>query len=152
MPEEKKKRYSVRVDDNITYYDTAFEAIAAAEELRRSGGKRKDGGDMSLDVYLTALRRIIVCQLNITNNLVRMADEAGIGGHLWEPDKIGIHKASQLIGPLERGLSRMKADPERYKRFNPPNGWGSYERLLEFVEAYLQACRANPDADVKACN
>lgn len=85
---------------------------------------------------------------NITHNLNTMADEAGIYKHLWRPDEIGITKAEQLIEPLSIGLALLKSDPERFKKFNPKNGWGTYEGLVGFVESYLTACELYPTAEV----
>ena len=105
---------------------------------------------MSLDISLSALRNTCVYDANITHNLGKMAEEAGIYQHLWRPGEIGIHKAEQLIEPLERGLSFLQSDPERFRQFDAPNGWGRYENLVTFVQNYLTACRENPDADVSA--
>lgn len=85
---------------------------------------------------------------NITHNLNGMAGEAGIYQHLWRPDEIGITKAQELIEPFRIGLVLLKTDPDRFKIFNAPNGWGIYENFVLFVEKYLQACIDNPDADV----
>jgi hypothetical protein len=104
---------------------------------------------MSLDVYLSAVRPTEVYWRNITHNLVPMADKAGIYKHLWRPDEIGITKAGQLVEPLADGLAKLSNDPERFKKLNPENGWGSYEGLVAFVTEYLAACVANPDADVR---
>jgi hypothetical protein len=87
---------------------------------------------------------------NITHNLNRMADEAGIYDCLWRPDEHGITKAGQMIEPLAAGIDKLKAEPERFKAFNPKNGWGNYDLLLEFAEAALEAARKHPDADVRA--
>ena len=103
---------------------------------------------MSLDVYLTAVRPTFVYERNVTHNLNRMADAAGIYEHLWRPDEIGVTKAVQLIEPLRAGLSKLLADPDNFRTFNPVNGWGDYEGLVDFVREYLSACEANPDADV----
>jgi hypothetical protein len=54
-----------------------------------------------------------------------------------------------LIEPLRQGLHNLKSEPERYKKFNPENGWGSYDGLVKFVENYLNACYEYPDADVE---
>jgi hypothetical protein len=78
-----------------------------------------------------------------------MADEAGIGSHLWEPDHLGITQATQLIGPLEAGLDALRSDPTRFRVHNPENGWGDYEGLKRFVESYLAACRKFPTAEVR---
>lgn len=91
-----------------------------------------------------------VYSANITHNLGKMADEAGIYEYLWRPDEVGITKASQLIDPLSIGLSTLKSYPERFKKYNPENGWGNYEGLVGFVESYLEACKQFPDADVNA--
>lgn len=103
---------------------------------------------MSLDVYLTAVRPTKVYSANITHNLGRMADEAGIYRHLWRPEEIGITTAGQLIEPLSVGLELLKSDPSRFKAYNSPNGWGLYEHLVPFVEQYLEACKENPDAEI----
>lgn len=103
---------------------------------------------MSLDVTLTATRKTQVYWRNITHNLGRMADEAGIYRHLWRPEEINITTAGQLIDPLTVGLELLKSDPKRFKAFNAPNGWGTYENFVPFVEDYLEACRENPDAEV----
>lgn len=80
--------------------------------------------------------------------IVKMAKEAGIYFHLWRPEEIGITKAAQLIGPLQSALAAMKADPKRFEAHNSPNGWGLYENFVPFVEQYLAACEACPNADV----
>jgi hypothetical protein len=103
---------------------------------------------MSLDVSLLERRPVEVYSANITHNLGGMAKEAGIYMHLWRPDELGITKAHQLIEPLRKGLDVLKAEPDRFKALNPPNGWGSYDGLVRFVEDYLAACVAKPEATV----
>jgi len=105
---------------------------------------------MSLDVWLTAARPTTVYASNITHNLGRMAEEAGIYQHLWRPEEIGVTTAGELIEPLERGLAALKAEPDRFRAFDAPNGWGRYEHFVPFVAQYLDACRENPDATVNA--
>ncbi len=104
---------------------------------------------MSLDVYLTAIRPTEVHWSNITHNLGPMAAEAGVYMHLWRPEEIGITKAAQLIEPLRAAVALMKSDPPRFEKHNASNGWGLYKHFLPWVETYLAACEANPDADVR---
>lgn len=85
---------------------------------------------------------------NITHNLGQMADAANLYAPCWRPDEIGVTKASQLIEPLKSGLVKLKADPAYFQTFNPSNGWGDYEGLVDFVESYLVACEKYPNADV----
>lgn len=87
---------------------------------------------------------------NITHNLTRMADAAGIYKHLWRPEEIGITKASQLIEPLRIGLELLQSDRKVFEIFNPENGWGSYDGLVKFVSNYLEACESYPEAEVYA--
>jgi hypothetical protein len=121
---------------------------------------------MSLDVYLEGKPELVECvcpecqnkhtkehtpcfySANITHNLNTMADKAGIYKQLWRPDEIRVTKASELIIPLTEGLKKLKASPDKYKKFNPDNGWGDYEGLVEFVKNYLEACTQYPDANV----
>lgn len=86
---------------------------------------------------------------NITHNLARMAEAAGIYRCLWEPDENGIGVARQMIGCLEDGLAQLRAEPERFKPFNPENGWGDYDGLVRFADSVLAACREHPAAKVR---
>lgn len=117
---------------------------------------------MSLDVYLTRKKWIsydagktlteedeTVYDANITHNLGKMADEAGIYEALWRPDEIGKSKASEIVELLEKGLADLKKRPEHFEKFNSPNGWGMYEHFVHFVEKYLEACKQYPDAIIE---
>lgn len=86
---------------------------------------------------------------NITHNLNRMAEAAGIYEPLWRPEEIGITKASQLIEPLTKGLELLKANPQKFEAYNAPNGWGLYTHFVPWVEAYLKACIEHPDSNVR---
>ena len=97
-------------------------------------------GDASDDVFHS----------NITHNLNRMAQEADICDALWRPDENGLTVADQLITPLRVGLDLLRSDPERFKRLNPANGWGTYELLVDFVAEYVGACERFPTAKVSA--
>lgn len=104
---------------------------------------------MSLDVSLVAVRPTEVFWRNITHNLNKMAMEAGIYEVLWRPEEINVDVAEQLIPLLEAGLDNLVSNPDKFRQFNPSNGWGNYDNLVEFVSAYLQACKDNPDAKVE---
>ena len=123
---------------------------------------------MSLDVYLQGEERTVPCycgdcglahervtaptfySANITHNLNKMADEAGIYQHLWRPEELGIQTAKELIEPLTKGLAELVARPEHYSQWDAPNGWGLHEHLVRFVREYLAACHEYPDARVRA--
>jgi hypothetical protein len=106
---------------------------------------------------------------NITHNLGEMANNAGIYEALWRPhrlkdgynisendhegelefEKKQTTKVSEIIELLEKGLIKLKARPEHFKKFNSPNGWGLYKHFVPFVEKYLNACKKYPDAIIE---
>ena len=79
-----------------------------------------------------------------------MAEAAGLYEVLWRPEEIGITSASKMIPLLEKGIKKLESDPEKYKAFNPPNGWGNYENLVSFCKSALHWCREYPDAVIEA--
>lgn len=111
---------------------------------------------------------IIYCN-SITHNLTDMAEEAGIYEALWRPYRLksnyniseddyekqhefednNVVQAKELIDILNTGLNKLLEDPNKYKKFNPDNGWGSYEGLVEFLINYLEACHNYPESVVK---
>ena len=112
---------------------------------------------MSLDVYLyinvdiggEEKEQIELFSANITHNLGRMADVVGIYKHLWRPEEIGIEQAKDLINALRIGLNRLKEKPKQYKKYDDPNGWGTYSVFVNFVERYLKACKRYPKAMIE---
>jgi len=86
---------------------------------------------------------------NCTHNLGKMARSADIYTELWHPDEGGYEYAGDIVAALEEGLRDMKARPKVYKVDNPPNGWGTYDGFIEFVEGVLAACKRNPDALIR---
>ena len=116
----------------------------------------KDGGN-KIEVY----------NANITHNLNKMADKAGIYKALWRPfqlhkdfkpsftdeekddfEEYAIVRAKEISGIIEKGLEDMKKRPDYYKQFDSPNGWGLYIHFVPFIEKYLKALKENPDAIV----
>lgn len=87
---------------------------------------------------------------NITHNLGKMAEAAGIYKCCWRPEEIGIIHASQLIELLTNGIELLEAEPNKFKRFDSPNGWGLYEHFVPWVREYLEACKKYPDSFVNA--
>lgn len=137
---------------------------------------------MSLDVYLKRRRWIsydcgktytedneTVYDANITHNLGKMADMAGLYEALWRPHRLkpgynipesdndaeyyfeqqDITYAKDIIKIVERGLNKLKKSPSKYKKFNASNGWGTYDGLVKFTEGYLNALKEYPDAIIR---
>ena len=119
---------------------------------------------MSLDFYLEGEPRQHICPecghpgtktdqvfwRNITHNLGKMADAAGIYDVLWHPNDKGQVRAKDIVPALKAGLSDLLNRPGHFQQFDAKNGWGLYEHFVPFVQAVLAACEANPDALVRA--
>ena len=111
---------------------------------------------MSLDVYLTKIMPTEVYSSNITHNLGKMANAVKLSTGetlyqiLWRPDECTppYTKAEEIAELLDEGFNILLSDPEEYKKYNPENGWGSYDGLVEFVYRYRNACWDDPDADI----
>lgn len=58
-------------------------------------------------------------------------------------------QAFEIIPYLKNGIENLKENPEYFKKFNPSNGWGSYEGLLKFAEEYLKASETFPNAIIE---
>lgn len=106
---------------------------------------------------------------NITHNLGKMANEAGLYEALWRPyqlkegynipeddyqaeykyEEANPVQAHEIIPIIEKGLEDMKARPKHYEAFNSPNGWGMYEHFVPFIEKYLEALKKYPEAFVE---
>ena len=112
---------------------------------------------MSLDIDLVVTKPTTVYTDNITHNLGRMASEVkvGIGGCLslydimWRPEEHNITHARQIADLLDEAFNILLSDPEKYRKYNPENGWGSYDGLVDFVYKYRNACWDNPDAELR---
>ena len=110
---------------------------------------------MSLDVYLMVTKPVEAYSGNITHNLTQMAEHVVLSNKmtlyqvLWRPDENGLLHARDISELLDEAWNILLADPEKFRAFNPSNGWGSYDTLCEFVYRYRNACWDNPDADVR---
>lgn len=104
---------------------------------------------MSLDVHLEDDNGKDLYERNITHNLNKMAEAAGVYQCLWRPEEIGITQAHQLIEPISRGIAFLAFYRPVCDTYAPSNGWGSWERLYDFCCDYLKACSLNPTATIR---
>ena len=91
----------------------------------------------------------VVFESNITHNLGQMAKNAFLYYPLWRPDEKGWKKAKDITRYLEKGLIKLKSNPDKFRKFNPDNNWGRYEDLVAFVENYLEACKKYPESKIE---
>lgn len=97
----------------------------------------------------TSSESVGLSSFNITNNLTEMAEKCGAYQAVWNPEELGISTAAQITEYLVEAIAKLKDDPEYYKQFNPSNGWGDYEGLLETLENYYEACCRYPSARIR---
>lgn len=111
------------------------------------------GADIRLKTYETDE----VWTGNITHNLTEMAEHvSGKEGHtlytiLWHPEMIftaGKILSADIIPYLESTIMVLIKDRETLKKYNPENGWGTYEQLLKFTIEFYQNCLENEYAEV----
>src|SRR5215472_3718427 len=80
---------------------------------------------------------------NFTSNCAPMWCAAGI-----DFAAISGSTAGMVAPDLERAIEALKADPERFRKMDAPNGWGTYDQLLPALEELLASWRAHPKATV----
>jgi hypothetical protein len=83
---------------------------------------------------------------NLTYNLNRMLHAAGFYG--WK--SIKDEHAGEVGRHLRDVHNRLIADSDRFRAYNPSNGWGSYEDAVAVIGGLASACEAHPDAMVRA--
>jgi hypothetical protein len=110
---------------------------------------------MSLDVDLMVIQPVSVFSLNITHNLGKMASKVILSTGqtlydiLWRPDENGYYNAEDISELLYEGLHILISSPEEYKKYNPENGWGEYDGLVQFVKDYHMACIEYPSSELR---
>ena len=94
---------------------------------------------------------------NITQNLTEMAEDClsfeeeyqhyNLYDLLWRDTQVpftGVY-LNIYIAHLAYCLYILKNDPDHFKKFNPKNGWGTYEQLVNFVEEFIKALVTMPE-------
>lgn len=94
---------------------------------------------------------------NITHNLCQMAEDClsfeeeyqhyNLYDLLWRDTQVpftGVY-LNIYIAHLSYCLYVLKNDPDHFKKFNPENGWGTYEQLVNFVEEFIKALVTMPE-------
>jgi hypothetical protein len=140
--------------DVSLYSKTAISKKGTGVFIRENGNNRELTISEIQEKYPNAEIEVLeyetdcVFQANTTHNLGKMATEAGIYYACWRPEEIEAKVAKDIITLLEKGFEDMKSKPDYYKQFDSSNGWGIYVDFLPWVEEYLKACKAYPEAEI----
>lgn len=83
-------------------------------------------------------------EANYTYNVSPMFYEAFKG--MLDDGISGLHEKTgkDARHMLEIAIARMQDDPEKYKQWNPDNGWGSYEGALNLLCTLRGWCISAP--------
>lgn len=92
-------------------------------------------------------RFITDAQFNITHNMNIMAEHVPLSNDstlyqlLWRGEEMDppIETASQMTDLLVEGLKFLVAHREDLLQYNPSNGWGNFESLMDFTSDCLIA-------------
>ncbi len=87
--------------------------------------------------------------LGITHNLNNMARAVGLYEILWPPKYADTVTVAQMTPILKKGIKELEADPEKYRAFDAPNGYGKYDDFIRFCRDLLCHCERHPDAVIE---
>lgn len=115
---------------------------------------------MSLDVYIKSKkkeedRKWVV---NITHNMNKMAQKIFVSenketlyDYVWRPEELGREiDTKEMVKILTKGIYIMISKRKSLLRYEPENGWGSYDSFLKFLIEYKEACEDNPGCVIEA--
>lgn len=98
---------------------------------------------MSWGVRIKAIREIDLYHRGITynvNDMLKYAFETE--RHLKNLNGMPCEKAIPI---LEKAYQKMLANPDECRKYDSPNGWGTYENTIKAVEMFLTIAKDNPD-------
>lgn len=94
---------------------------------------------------------------NITHNLAEMAEDClsfeegyqrySLYNLLWRDTQAPFtgNYLNVYIAHLAYCLYVLRNNPDYFKQYNPSNGWGTYEQLVEFVHSFIHALIDMPE-------
>ena len=106
---------------------------------------------MSYDVYFKAkLEDVDIWVevgewINYTTNTSGMIKEV-CGSR---PSKWDGKSCKEMIPVLTEGISLLREDPERFRHYEPGNGWGTVETTIQFLTNVLNECQRCPYATIE---
>ncbi|MCE6988150.1 hypothetical protein [Dyadobacter sp. CY323] len=106
---------------------------------------------MGLKVYLQDGEKQIDIR-GTTHNNRELAMQVGVYDVLWKWKEKNIITGADLIKPVSKGLAELAADPDKYKNLDNPNGWGTYDNFVAFLEELFTQCVLHPEARVEITN
>lgn len=97
---------------------------------------------MSLDICLKVVKEVKVFDANFTHNVTSMWRKAGVYDALYNSEGM---TAFEVLPYLRGGLDDMRAKPDEYAALDAPNGWGTYNNALPWLERLVAAFEEMPN-------
>lgn len=70
---------------------------------------------------------------NYTHNCNAMMRDAGYD---WVYH-LDMQQVNETLPQFQAMIETLKANPEKYRAMNPPNGWGNYDELVDILEKMM---------------
>lgn len=83
--------------------------------------------------------------INHTTNTAAMIKEV-CGSY---PSDWNGKSCAELTPILESGVTELKRYSQKYRQFEPGNGWGTVETTIEFLDHILENCKNYPTAVIE---
>lgn len=81
---------------------------------------------------------------NITYNVCKMLEVAFGESHLKKWNNLSCE---DFFRDLEKGYIDMIRNPEKYRKYNSPNGWGTYETTLSTIKELYESIQRYAEVD-----
>lgn len=115
---------------------------------------------MSPDVYIKNKKKEEDREwvANITHNMNKMAQRIFVSenketlyDYVWRPEELGREiDTDEMKNVLTKGICIMISKRKSLLKYEPKNGWGSYDSFLKFLIKYKEACEDHPDYIIEA--
>ena len=92
---------------------------------------------------------------NITHNLNEMAKHVPVSktltlyNILWRPHESDLKTTDDILEYVTIAVKYLIDHEEELLQYNPDNGWGNYESLLDFSKQVGSACIFHPHCDIE---
>lgn len=87
-----------------------------------------------------------IFETNMTHNLTGLWSFIKVYDALYMSDK---ELAGEHLGALEVGLDFMIEHEKECREFDAPNGWGTYDQALPWLQSVVEAFRRFPKATIR---
>ncbi len=63
----------------------------------------------------------------------------------WDYSQGKWYRVSEVLPKILRGIFELSHNPQKYRKFNAPNGWGTVSSALEALESLAECIKDNAE-------